>query len=129
MGDTANDLQAQGDAAFKRGQWRAALQAYGGVVAAVPGTLRARFRIADALLNSGRRDLAVEVYKAIASSSLEGGMPLFGLVASKMVLLLEPGYEDALAGAAALYAKDSPRLDRERSHGAPAQRRNVQPAE
>jgi cAMP-dependent protein kinase regulator len=120
MGDTARDLQAQGDAAFRRGQWSAALQAYAGVVKAVPGTLRARFRIADALLNSGRRDLALEVYKAIAGSALETGLPLFGLVASKMVLLLEPEYEDALTAAAALYATTGDRLDYHLPHGAPA---------
>jgi cAMP-dependent protein kinase regulator len=119
MSDSARDLFAQGDAAFKRGQWRAALQAYAGVVEAVPGNLRARFRIADALLNSGRRDLAVDVYKAIASHALQSGLPLFGLVAAKMVLLLEPGFEDAFAGAASLYSKDNERLDDITPHGAP----------
>jgi cAMP-dependent protein kinase regulator len=119
MGDSAKALLERGDSAFKRGQWRAALQAYAGVVGAVPATLRARFRIADALLNSGRRDLAVEVYKAIASQALEAGMPLFGLIATKMVVLLEPAYEDALAGAAALYGKESRKLDPERLVSSP----------
>lgn len=119
MGDTARSLQEQGDAAFKRGQWRSALQAYAGVVEAVPGALRARFRIADCLLNSGRRELALEVYKAIASQALDAGLPLFGLVASKMVLLLEPSWEDALAGAASLYGRDSARVDRALLHPQP----------
>src|SRR5687768_11687033 len=111
MGETARTLFTQGDAAFRRGQWRAAVQAFAGVVEAVPGNLRARFRVADALLNTGRRDLAVDVYKAIAWHAIKAGHPLLGLVATKMVLLLEPAYEDVLLVLAELYSKDSDRVD------------------
>lgn len=111
MAETAKSLFAQGDAAFKRGQWRAALQAFAGVVEACPGNVRARFRVADALLNVGRRELAIDVYKAIAWHAIKAGHPLLGLVATKMVLLLEPAYEDALLGLAELYSKDSDRVD------------------
>ncbi|HEY4221567.1 MAG TPA: cyclic nucleotide-binding domain-containing protein [Myxococcota bacterium] len=111
MGETAKSLFIKGDTAFKRGQWRAAMQAFAGVVAAVPGNLRARFRVADALLNTGRRDLALDVYKAIAWHALKAGHPLLGLVATKMVLLLEPGYEDVLLVLADLYSKESDRVD------------------
>ena len=108
---SAAQLFAQGDAAFKRGQWRAALQSFAGVVEAVPGNLRARFRVADALLNIGKRDLAIEVYKAIAWHAIKAGHPLLGLVATKMVLLLEPAYEDVLLVLAELYSKESDRVD------------------
>lgn len=111
MMETAKSLFAQGDDAFKRGQWRAALQAFAGVVEACPGNLRTRFRIGDALLNVGRRELAIDVYKAIAWHAIKAGHPLLGLVATKMVLLLEPAYEDALLGLAELYSKDSDRVD------------------
>ena len=111
MAETAKSLFAQGDDAFKRGQWRAALQAFAGVVEACPGNLRARFRVADALLNVGRRELAIDVYKAIAWHAIKAGHPLLGLVATKMVALLEPTYEDALLGLAELYSKDSDRVD------------------
>ncbi len=111
MAETAKSLFAQGDDAFKRGQWRAALQAFAGVVEACPGNLRTRFRVADALLNVGRRELAIDVYKAIAWHAIKAGHPLLGLVATKMVLLLEPAYEESLLGLAELYSKDSDRVD------------------
>lgn len=110
MAETAKSLFQQGDAAFKRGQWRAAMQAFCGVVEAVPGHLRSRFRIADSLLNLGRRDLAVDVYKAIALHAMHAGHPLLGLVATKMVLLLEPATEDVPLVLAELYSRDSERL-------------------
>src|SRR5688572_11829902 len=109
--ETAKSLFQQGDAAFKRGQWRAALQAFGGVVEASPGNLRARLRVADALLNTGRRDLAVDVYKAIASHAMRAGHPLLALVATKMVLLLEPSYEEVLDELASVYSRGSEQVD------------------
>lgn len=111
MDDTATSLFAKGDAAFKRGQWRPALRAFGGVVVAAPNNLRARLRVADALLNTGRRDLAVEVYKAISGNAVQTGQPLIALVATKMVLLLEPDHEDGLVALAEIYGRDSARLD------------------
>ncbi|MBI1946454.1 MAG: cyclic nucleotide-binding domain-containing protein [Deltaproteobacteria bacterium] len=111
MSDTAKGLFAKGDAAFKRGQWRAALRAFGGVAVASPSNLRARLRVADSLLNTGRRDLAVEVYKAIASNAVQTGQPLLALVATKMVLLLEPDHEDGLVALAEIYGRDSARVD------------------
>jgi cAMP-dependent protein kinase regulator len=107
---TARSLLAQGDAAFKRGQWRAAMQAFGGVVRAVPAHFRARFRVADALLNTGRRDLAVEVYQAVALQAMSAGHPLLALVATKMLLLLEPSTEEVPLALAELYAKDGERI-------------------
>ena len=111
MSETARSLFAKGDAAFKRGQWRAALQAFGGVVQATPANLRTRLRVADALLNTGRRDLAVDVYKAIAGHAVHTGQPLIALVATKMVLLLEPDHEDGMVALAEVYGRDSARVD------------------
>jgi cAMP-dependent protein kinase regulator len=109
--ETAKSLFQQGDAAFKRGQWRAALQAFAGVIEASPGNMKARLRVADALLNTGRRDLAVDVYKAIATHAQRAGHPLLALVATKMVLLLEPTYEEVLGELASLYSRDSAQVD------------------
>lgn len=110
MAETATSLFDLGDLAFKRGQWRSALSAFAGVVEACPDHFRARFRIADALLNLGKRDLALEVYKSIAFHAIKSGFPLLGLVAVKMVLLLEPAYEDILFVLAELYSKESDRV-------------------
>lgn len=110
--ETSKSLFTTGEHAFKRGAWKQALAAFGGVVAAQPAHLKTRFRIADALLNSGRRELAVDVYKAIAWHAIKSGFPLLGLVATKMVLLLDPSYEDVLVVLADLYSGQSDRLDR-----------------
>lgn len=107
----ASKLFERGEVAFHRGQWREALRAFAGVVQAVPGNLKARLRIADALLNAGRRELAVDAYAAVADHAMRAGHPLTGLVATKMLLLLDPDAEEVVAGLAGLYARDSDRLD------------------
>lgn len=110
MADTAVTLFDQADLAFKRGQWRPALAAFAGVVQACPEHFKARFRIADCLLNVGRRDLALEVYKSLAWHAIKSGQPLLGLVAVKMVILLEPAYEDILLVLAETYSSESDRV-------------------
>jgi CRP-like cAMP-binding protein len=107
----ASKLFERGEAAFHRGYWREALRCFASVVDAVPGNLKTRLRIADALLNAGRRDLAIDVYSAVADHAMKAGHPLIALVATKMLLLLDPEAEELLAGVASLYARDSDRVD------------------
>ncbi len=109
---TATALFEQGDAAFKLGQWRESLSCFAGVAEVAPLHFKTRFRIADCLLNLGHRAEALEVYKAIAWHSIKAGYPLLGLVAIKMILLLDPAYEDVLMILAELYSSDSDRVDR-----------------
>jgi cAMP-dependent protein kinase regulator len=108
---TALNLFARGDQAFQRGQWRAALQAFAGVVEACPGHIKVRFRVADALLNMGRRDLALKVYEAVSQHAIAAGHPLLGLVATKMVILLDPSADEVVTRLAELYSSDSDRVD------------------
>lgn len=110
MAETAISLFDKADLAFKRGQWRPAIAAFAGVVRACPAHFKARFRIADCLLNLGRRDLALEVYKSLAWHAIKSGQPLLGLVAVKMVILLEPAYEDILLVLAETYSSESDRV-------------------
>ena len=110
MPETSRDLFDTADLAFKRGQWAEALAAFGGVVKAQPAHFRSRFRIADCLLNLGRRELALDVYKAIAWYAIKTGYPLLGLVAVKMILLLDPGFEDILVILSELYSEQSDRI-------------------
>ena len=70
----------------------------------------ARYRIADALLNLGDRDRAKEVYQALAWHYIKAGHPLLGLVVCKMVLALDPEYEDLLHILAELYSSESDRV-------------------
>jgi cAMP-dependent protein kinase regulator len=107
----AGKLFQRGEAAFHRGHWREALRCFTAVVGAVPGNLKVRLRIADALLNAGHRALAVDVYGTLADHAMNAGHPLMGLVATKMLLLLDPDAEERIAGLAALYARDSERVD------------------
>jgi cAMP-dependent protein kinase regulator len=110
---TAKELFEEADRAFKRGKWTEALAGFGGVVEVCPDHLKSRFRVADCLLNLGRRELALETYKGIAWHAIKDGHPLLGLVASKMVLLLEPAFEDVLFILAELYSSQSDRVDRD----------------
>lgn len=111
MSETAGSLYDIADLAFKRGQWEQAIAAFGGVTKVCPRHFKTRFRIADCLLNMGKRAEALEVYKALAWHATKMGYPLQGLIAVKMVLLLEPSYEDVLVVLSELYAKDSDRVD------------------
>ena len=111
MSETAGSLFDLADLAFKRGQWEQAIAAFGGVTRACPNHFKTRFRIADCLLNMGKREEALEVYKALAWHAIKMGYPLQGLVAVKMVLLLEPAYEDILIVLSDLYSKESDRID------------------
>jgi cAMP-dependent protein kinase regulator len=110
MAETAKDLFEVADLAFHRGQWRVALAAFGGVAKANKEHFKSRFRIADCLLNVGRRDLALDVYKSLAFHAIKSGHPLLGLVAVKMVILLEPAFEDILWVLAETYSKESDRV-------------------
>jgi cAMP-dependent protein kinase regulator len=111
VAETAVSLFDVADMHFKRGQWAQALAAFGGVIEACPSHFKSRFRVADCLLNLGRREEALEVYKAIGWHAIKAGFPLLGLVSVKMVLLLEPGYEDILVILSELYSKESDRVD------------------
>lgn len=114
MTGTARQVFDDADQAFKRGHWRTAIAGFSAVIEACPQHFKPRFRIGDALLNLGRRDLALEVYKSIAWHAIKSGYPLLGLVAVKMVILLEPAYEDILFVLAETYAMESDRVDARR---------------
>jgi len=107
----ASRLLDDAEAAFHRGAWRAALSGLGGVAIAMPGHLRVRLRLGDALLNAGRRQQAMAAYVAAADHAMHAGQPLLALVAAKMLLLLDPDHEDVVAGLAGLYARDGDRVD------------------
>jgi len=55
--------------------------------------------------------MALNVYKEIGWHAIKAGQPLLGLVASKMVLLLDASYEEILEILTDLYCEDSDRLD------------------
>jgi cAMP-dependent protein kinase regulator len=111
MSETAASLFDLADQAFKRGQWQKALAGFTGVAQVAPLHFKSRFRIADCLLNLGHRNEALEVYKAIGWHAIKSGYPLLGLVAVKMVLLLEPSYEDILVILSELYSSASDRIE------------------
>jgi CRP-like cAMP-binding protein len=126
---SVHDLQSEADAAFARGAWEEALRGHLAVVRAAPRFAPARFRVADALLNLGHREAAKGVYKGLAWHHIRGGRPLPGLVATKMVLALDPGLDDLLVILAELYSSESDRTGDvdappafELPTGAPAQR-------
>ncbi len=109
-GTTVEERYRWAGAAFAAGRWEDALAGYLDVVRSAPSFTPARFRIADALLNLGEREGAKLVYKGLAWHHIRGGRPLSGLVATKMVLALDPGLEDLLVILAELYSSESDRV-------------------
>lgn len=97
------------EAAFEAGRWEEALAGFLSVSRAVPRYAPARFRVADALLNLGHRDRAKAVYRGLAWHHIRGGRPLSGLIATKMVLALDPELDDLLVILAELYSSESDR--------------------
>ncbi len=100
--------QAESD--LRAGKYEAALGGYLAVMRGVPGFVRARFRIADTLLNFNARPQALEVYKAVAWHAIKSGQPLAALVAIKMAAALDPKQTDIIEILAQLYSKDSDRV-------------------
>ena len=110
MAVSLTELFQQAEKSFANGRFEDALRGYVGVITAAPRFARARYRVADALLNLGDRKRAAEVYKALAWHYVRAGQPLLGLVVTKMVLALDPGYEDLLQIVAELYSSESDRV-------------------
>jgi len=110
MADSALAVFQQAENELRAGSYPAALASYLRVVRGVPQFLRARFRVADTLLNLKARAEALEVYKAFAWHALKVGQPLAGLAAIKMAALLDPRELEAIEVLAELYSRDSDRI-------------------
>ncbi|MBI2372720.1 MAG: cyclic nucleotide-binding domain-containing protein [Deltaproteobacteria bacterium] len=105
------DLYARAEQDLMDGRAEAALSGYLATVKAAPKFVRARLRVADALLNLNETERAKRVYKALAWHYIRSGQPLLGLVVCKMLLALDPGrYEDVLLILAELYSSESDRV-------------------
>jgi CRP-like cAMP-binding protein len=96
---------------LRRGEFAEALQRYTQVVRAVPEFWRARFRVADTLLNLEAHSGALEIYKSLAWHAIKAGHPLQGLVATKMASLMDSGLTAVVDVLAQLYSRDSDRVD------------------
>ena len=90
MSKSALEVFQSAENALRGGKYAEALGGYLQVVRGVPQFWRARFRIADTLLNFKKRSEALELYKALAWQAIKGGQPLSGLVALKMATALDP---------------------------------------
>lgn len=109
MTTTLSDVFARAESDFSGGRYEEALRGYVAVIQTAPRFLRARYRVADALLNLGDRQRAKDVYKGLAWHYIKAGHPLLGLVVCKMVLALDPNYKDLLHILAELYSSESDR--------------------
>lgn len=110
MPTTLADVYSKAEADFSSGKYEDALRGYVAVIEVAPRFTRARYRVADALLNLGDRLRAKEVYKGLAWHYIKAGHPLLGLVVCKMVLALDPAYRDLLYILAELYSSESDRV-------------------
>lgn len=110
MATTLPELYADAEAMFAAGRYEDALREYLAVIQSAPKFTRARYRVADTLLNLGDKERAKEVYKGLAWHYIKAGYPLLGLVVCKMVLALDPTYDDMLYILAELYSSESDRV-------------------
>jgi cAMP-dependent protein kinase regulator len=110
MTQTLAEVFAVAEKDFTSGRYPEALRGYVAIIDAAPRYTRARYRVADTLLNLGDRQRAKEVYKGLAWHYIKAGHPLLGLVVCKMVLALDPSYDDLLYILAELYSSESDRV-------------------
>jgi CRP-like cAMP-binding protein len=110
MGDTALKVFQAAEDDLRKGKYPEALGNYLRVVRGAPDFYRARFRIADTLLNLKARPQALEIYKAIAWHAIKAGQPLSALVAVKMATLLDPKQIEAIEIMTDLYSRSSDRV-------------------
>ncbi|MBK8013442.1 MAG: cyclic nucleotide-binding domain-containing protein [Deltaproteobacteria bacterium] len=110
MGRSLNAVFLEAETMFHDGRYADALTRYFSVIRGAPRFAKARYRVADALLNLGERTLAKDVYKSLAWHYMKSGQPLLALVAAKMVLALDPGAQDLLQILAELYSSESDRV-------------------
>lgn len=109
-----NALEAfdQAEDELRQGHFEEALANYLRVLTSVPEHWRSRFRIADVLLSLDGAFHSFEIYKSIAIHAIKSGHPLWGLVAIKMAAAMEQSQGELVHVVAELYAKGSPRIDR-----------------
>ena len=105
-----SDLWSHAEQQFSDGNYEDALRSYLAIIEGAPRFTRARYRVADTLLNLGDRSRAREVYQGLAWHYIKTGHPLLGLVVCKMVLALDPSYDDMLRILAELYSSESDRV-------------------
>ncbi|MEO1172306.1 MAG: cyclic nucleotide-binding domain-containing protein [Myxococcota bacterium] len=110
MGTAAQTFR-QAEDELRAGQFDAALGSYMKVLRGVPDYWRARFRIADVLLNFKKHREAYEIYKSIAGYALRNGQPLNALLAIKMAALMDPSMKGTLGLLAELYSRNSSRVE------------------
>ena len=65
MAENAVEIFNQAETALKNGEYQQALSEYLRVVQTVPHFFRARFRIADTLLNLGVKEKALTLYQGL----------------------------------------------------------------
>lgn len=110
MASSALEVFKQAEDDLRTGKYPEALGGYLRVVRGAPDFYRARFRVADTLLNFKARAQALEIYSAIAWHGIKAGQPLAALVAIKMAALLDPKQIEAIEIMTQLYSKSSDRL-------------------
>ena len=111
MADNALEIFEEAERLLRTGKYADALQGYMRCVRALPEFWRARFRVADTLLNLEAHAGALEVYKSLAWHAIKAGHPLQGLVATKMAALMDRSLGEVVDVLAQLYSRDSDRVD------------------
>lgn len=116
MSDRAIEVFVQAEDDLRSGKFEPALQGYLRVLRSIPDYWRARFRVADTLLNLNGQLQALEIYKATAWHCIKSGHPLEGLVCVKMAAAMDRSQIDIVEIMAQLYSRESDRVAKGGDH-------------
>ena len=102
-------VSSKGEAqqALFRGEWRKALECFQNHCAQEPGDFRSQLKVAELLERLGQKKEAVEMYRKVAEAYAHDGFLLQAISINKMLLRIDPSYEDVHHRLAQLYAEQA----------------------
>jgi CRP-like cAMP-binding protein len=114
MPRTLGDVFQEAERRYAAKDFFGALKVYRMIFGAAPpgGDVDIRLRIADTLLALGEETAAKRVYVAVATQSIRAGLPLYAVVAIKILERLNVNVQPAVEALAETYAEGSDRIGR-----------------
>jgi CRP-like cAMP-binding protein len=101
------DVSSKGEAqqALFRGEWRKALECFQNHCAQEPGDFRSQLKVAELLERLGQKKEAVQMYRKVAEAYAHDGFLLQAISINKMILRIDPSFQDVHHRLAQLYAE------------------------
>ena len=101
------NVSSKGEAqqALFRGEWRKALECFQNHCAQEPGDFRSQLKVAELLERLGQKKEAVQMYRKVAEAYAHDGFLLQAISINKMILRIDPSFQDVHHRLAQLYAE------------------------